>query len=101
NQELSDIVHEWMREGDVLEPLRSDRKVPHRNVPLTLEQSGNHLITGDRDTDDIDAEVSGLELAIEIPLEDPGNLVGESALNRAIDEGICLRVRHQKPDQTP
>jgi hypothetical protein len=101
DRDLHGVAHERLGEVDVLEALGRDRQVAHGDIPLAFEQAGDHLASIHGDAHHGKAHVSGLELLVEIRLQEPRHVVGEAALDRAIDEIVGLRVRDEDPNYSP
>src|SRR5262245_3337730 len=101
DEDLRDVVPEGVGEVDVLQPFWSDREVAHDDVATAREECRDHLVSGDRNAVDVDANVSGLEPLVQIGLVDLGDVVGDATLDRTIHEVVGLRVRHQEPDPAP
>ncbi len=101
NDNLRDVASEGVREVDLLLPLGCDGERRRGDVALTREETRDQLIPPDRHDDDVDLDVSGAELLVQLRLEGFRAFVRDPELPAFVDKILHRALDGEHANDAP
>ena len=93
-----DVVERRGHEVGQLLPLARLRDIGRDDIAAAFEQRGLQAVAGCREEHDVNAQVAGFQLGVEVRFELLQGIVRDAALHATVDEEVRLAVRHQHAD---